>query len=410
MVKPFPVAGLVLGLLFFLGRSCALAKAENLTPSKLQQLLAANPTGAAAQKLAEEVKGWFGAPNMKSGAPPRVEDLTVAWAIEAPNAQTPPKVISDTGKYTIPLKQLGNTDVYAAVVTLPNGAGMIWTYQVDGRAERSGNLEVYRNEPELSYNPLVPHGKLQQMPVWKSHIYPGTERDWWVYIPAQYTPEHPACVMVFQDGGFYKNFIPTVFDNLIAKQQMPVTVGIFINPGHFPDSRIPPDSERSIEYDTLSDTYSRLLLEEMLPEVEKQVPLRHDAQSRAIAGISSGGICAFTVAWQHPEQFSKVMSWVGSFTDLAAGKTLIEGGHNYPFLIRRLPAKPIRVFLQDGSHDLDNIAGNWPLANQNMAKALQFKGYDFQFVFGEGFHSPAQGLSILPSTLRWLWRDYPVHP
>jgi enterochelin esterase family protein len=182
---------------------------------------------------------------------------------------------------------------------------------------------------------------------------------------------------------------------------MPVTVGIFLNPGHFSGNQ----SNRSFEYDTLSDQYSKFLLEEILPEVEKTIKLKHDANSRAIAGASSGGICAFTAAWERADQFSKVMSWVGSFTNIAHGPSMREGGHNYPALIRLVDKRPIRVFLQDGSNDLDNTFGNWPLANQTMAAALKFKGYDYQFVFGHGFHSDAHGRAILSEALRWLWRN-----
>ncbi|MDQ3813815.1 MAG: alpha/beta hydrolase-fold protein, partial [Armatimonadota bacterium] len=250
--------------------------------------------------------------------------------------------------------------------------------------------------------PDVPKGTVTQQPKWKSNVFPGTERDWWVYVPAQYKPDSPACVMVFQDGGGVKDYVPVVFDNLIAAGDMPITVGIFINPGTKDGGK----SNRSFEYDTLSDQYARFLLEEILPEVEKTTKLRHDAASRAIAGASSGGICAWTVAWERPNEFGKVLSWIGSFTNIASGKTLREGGHNYPFLIRKTEKKPIRVFLQDGSNDLDNVHGNWPLANQQMAKALAFAGYDYQFVYGQGFHSAQHGRAILPDTLRWLWRDY----
>lgn len=264
----------------------------------------------------------------------------------------------------------------------------------------------YPPDPDAVVKADVPHGKLTKMPDFESKIFEHTTRDWWVYVPAQYTPDKPAAVMIFQDGGGYQGYVPNVFDNLIAAKAMPVTVGIFIQPGKPLPGCAHPNNERNFEYDTLSDQYSRFLLEEILPEVEKTTKLRHDAASRAVAGLSSGGICAFTVAWQKPDQFSKVLSWIGSFTNLAPGKSGLEGGHNYPAMIRRTEPKPIRVFLQDGDHDLDNPFGNWPLANQEMAKALEFKKYDYKFVFGHGDHNPAHGRSILGESLRWLWRDY----
>ena len=156
-------------------------------------------------------------------------------------------------------------------------------------------------------------------------------------------------------------------------------------------------ANRSFEYDTLSDQYARFLLEEILPEVEKTVKLRHDAASRAIAGASSGGICAFTVAWERPDQFSKVLSWIGSFTNIASGPTVREGGHNYEALVRKTPKKPIRVFLQDGANDLDNANGNWPLANQTLAKSLAFAGYDYRFEFGQGSTATGTGARSCPT-------------
>jgi enterochelin esterase family protein len=230
---------------------------------------------------------------------------------------------------------------------------------------------------------------------YRSTVYPGTTRDWWVYVPAPAAAGEPACVMVFQDGQGPKDYIPTVFDNLIAWGDMPPTVGVFVSPGVL-DGGAP---NRSFEYDTLSDQYARFLLEEILPQVGREVRLREDAASRAISGISSGGICAFTVAWERPTEFSKVLSWVGSFAD-------IRGGHNYAPLVRKTPRKPIRVFLQDGKNDLNVPAGDWWLANLEMASALAFSGYDFTTAWGNGFHSPRHGRAILPDSLRWLWRGY----
>jgi enterochelin esterase-like enzyme len=254
----------------------------------------------------------------------------------------------------------------------------------------------------------APKGKVAQFRWDKSKVFEGTERDCWLYVPAQYDGKAPACVMVFQDGQGYvgekgQHRVPVVFDNLIHAKQMPVTVGVFVNPGKFPTPGKPEKdwrSNRSFEYDTLSDQYARFLEAEILPEVAKTVKLRSDAAGRAICGISSGGICAFTAAWERPDLFSKVLSHVGSFTN-------IRGGDVYPGLIRKTERKPIRVFLQDGSGDLDNLHGHWPLANVQMAASLRFAEYDYKFVYGDGGHNGKHGGAILPDALRWLWRDTP---
>ena len=254
----------------------------------------------------------------------------------------------------------------------------------------------------------VPRGDLT-MHVWRSDkVYAGTVRRYWVYVPKQYDAAKPAALMVFQDGHAYISEsgdfrVPTVFDNLIHKGDMPITIGVFIDPGRW--SALPPEpgwrprpENRSVEYDTLSDTYSRFLLTEILPQVEKSYTISRDPEQRAIGGISSGGICAFTVAWERPDQFRKVLSHVGSFTN-------IRGGHNYAALLRKTEPKPIRVFLQGGRRDLNNEHGHWPLANQQMAASLSFMKYDAKFVFGEGAHDGNHGGAILPESLRWLWRE-----
>jgi enterochelin esterase family protein len=264
--------------------------------------------------------------------------------------------------------------------------------------------EDYKLGEDSEKHSGVPEGKVTKHH-WISKVFENSERDYWIYVPAQYDPNSPACVMVFQDGGSYQDpkgqfRVPIVFDNLIHKKEMPVTIGIFINPGVFPaaEPTQKPRSNRSFEYDTLSDQYARFLEKEMLPEAEKHYKLRQDTEGRAICGISSGGICAFTVAWERPDLFSKVLSHVGSFTN-------IRGGDVYPGRIRKTNPKPIRVFLQDGENDLDNEHGNWPLANQQMAKALKFKNYDYKFEYGDGGHNGKHGGAILPDSLRWLWRD-----
>jgi enterochelin esterase-like enzyme len=266
--------------------------------------------------------------------------------------------------------------------------------------------QEYSLGPDSLKQAGVPTGKITQHTWNDSTVFAGTERDYWIYVPAQYDGTKPACVMVFQDGGGYvsdkgHSRVPTVFDNLIHQKAMPVTIGIFLNPGRFPSlAGSEARSNRSFEYDTLSDAYARFLLKEILPEVGKHYKLTDDRQGRAIAGISSGGICAFTVAWERPDAFSKVVSYVGSFTN-------IRGGHSYPALIRKTEKKPIRVYLQEGENDLDNLHGNWPLGNRQMAAALKFANYDYQFEMGTGAHNGRHGGAILPKMLRWTWRDYP---
>jgi len=242
----------------------------------------------------------------------------------------------------------------------------------------------------------------------KSQIFPGTTREYSVYVPKQYNAAKPAALMVFFDGGGFAKpdgqfRVPVVFDNLIAKKEMPVTIAVMVNPGVFKAAEPPAKdrSNRSFEYDSLGDANARFILEELLPEATKGLNITKDPVGWGVCGNSSGGIAAFTVAWEKPDAFRKVISHIGSFTN-------IRGGYVYPALLRKTkPAKPLRVFLQDGSNDLDNLHGNWPLSNQDMAAALKFAGYDYQFVFGDGGHSGKHGGAIFPDTLRWLWRDYP---
>jgi enterochelin esterase family protein len=271
----------------------------------------------------------------------------------------------------------------------------------------SAGDDDYKLGPDSMEQKGVPKGKITKH-VWKSTVFPNTVRDYWVYVPAQYDPKVPAKVMVFQDGvRFYAGDkgqfrVPTVLDNLIHKKELPVVIAIFIDPGSSDlkggKNGTPDFKNRSFEYDTLSDQYAKFLEQEILPAVAKDYNLSKRAEDRAIAGISSGGICAFTVAWERPDLFSKVLSHVGSFTN-------IRGGHVYPDLVKKNAKKEIRVFMQGGAKDLDNKFGNWPKANQAMAAALKDQGYDVRFEFGTGAHNGKHGGAILPESLRWLWRE-----
>jgi len=254
----------------------------------------------------------------------------------------------------------------------------------------------------------VPKGELIKFTFNQSKIFPGTSRECWVYVPAQYKPDKPACVYVNQDGIQWK--APTVFDNLIYKNEMPVTIGVFITPG-----KVLADNganaldrfNRSFEYDGLGDAYSRFILTEILPEVERQkasdgriIRLSKNGNDRAIGGSSSGAVCAFTAAWEHPEEFSKVFSAIGTYIGL-------RGAERYPTLIRKYEPKPIRIFLQDGANDLNIYAGDWWKANETMERALTFAGYEVNHVWGEDGHNGNQGTSVFPQAMRWLWKDWP---
>jgi sugar lactone lactonase YvrE/enterochelin esterase-like enzyme len=263
----------------------------------------------------------------------------------------------------------------------------------------------YPLPPESERMPGAPAGTVTKAS-WTSTVFPGTVRDYWVYVPAQYKAGTPAAVMVFQDGGGFVDEkgrwrVPVVFDNLIHRGEMPVTIGIFINPGVLaapsPDQQ--PRYNRSFEYDSLGDRYARFLIEEMLPEVGKSYALTSDPNLRAIAGSSSGASCAFTAAWTRPDAFRRVLSFIGSYTGL-------RGADAYPRLVRKMEPRPLRVFLQDGSRDLNLYSGNWFISNQELASALEYAGYDVTFVTGDQAHNNIHGSSILPDALRWLWRDW----
>jgi enterochelin esterase family protein len=269
--------------------------------------------------------------------------------------------------------------------------------------------DQYVPGPDSKEQPGVPKGDITKYPWNDSKIYPGTVRDYWVYVPKRYDAAKPACVFVCQDGISYS--APTVFDNLIHKQEMPVTIGIFIQPGDIPlkegeaprkrrDGRPAPRRNRSVEYDSLGDKYATFIIDEILPEVGKKYNLTQDPEGRCIAGSSSGGICAFTVCWERPDAFRKCFTTVGSFTN-------IRGGNKYPEIVRDSPKKPIRMFQQDGANDIVNQFGSWPAANLAMASALVEKQYDHKLVWGEGVHSSRHGTAIFPDAMRWIWRDYP---
>ena len=265
------------------------------------------------------------------------------------------------------------------------------------------NKVLYPPGPDSQEQPGVPKGELIRFNFEESKIFPGTFREVTVYVPAQYDPAQPACLYVNQDGVQYK--APTVFDNLIHRKEMPVTIGVFVMHGRVraanPDGALD-RFNRSYEYDGVGDNYARFLIDELLPAVEKMktadgrpIRLSKKAADRAIGGSSSGAICAFTAAWERPDSFSRVFSAIGTYVGL-------RGGDHYHSLVRKFEPKPIRVFLQDGANDSNSYAGDWFMANQTLYRALVFGGYEVEKVWGEGAHSSEHATAIFPDAMRWL--------
>lgn len=265
--------------------------------------------------------------------------------------------------------------------------------------------EMYPLGPDSQVKPGVPQGTITKYTWASSKIFPGTTREYWTYVPAQYKASEPAPVMIFQDGGGMisptgRFRVPVVLDNLIAKGDLPPMVAIFINPGVLPATS--PNAEarynRSYEYDALGDRYARFLIDEILPEVGKTLNLTKDPNLTGLMGSSSGAIAAFNAAWERPDRFRRVMSFIGTFVN-------IRGGQAFPTLIRKTEPKPLRVFLQDGKRDNNIYAGSWWVANQDMASAFEWAGYEYTFVVGEEQHNAIHGSAILPDAMRWLWKD-----
>ena len=257
----------------------------------------------------------------------------------------------------------------------------------------------------------IPKGTVTKYTFEQSKVFPGTvrdiTRDYWVYVPKQYDGapgSKPACVYVNQDGVQWN--APQVFDKLIASGDMPVTIGVFVMHGRVKaaDGKAALDRfNRSYEYDGLGDAYARFILDELLPHVEKEhnLKLSKSGNDRAIGGASSGAICAFTAAWERPDAFTRVFSAIGTYVGL-------RGGNEYSTLIRKYEPKPIRIFLQDGSNDLNIYGGDWWMANQAMQRSLAFAGYETQHVWDDGGHSGAGGTKVFPDAMKFLWKDWPA--
>ena len=392
--------------LLFLVLAASVTAQSPVPPSvrELGELLASPPANPG--RIREQVLRLFGRERLLRGkAGPRIEGTTVAWAVMD---MQPARVVRQDGTLIGDMIRLGDDGLQVLVRPFANFQQFGYRIEVEGMARVAGpvHLEHFEYTADSLRQPDVPQGRLEKFEWRDSRVFPQTVREVTVYLPQQYRPDEPACLMVWQDGSRHADpngsmRASVVFDNLIAKREMPVTIGVFVDPGRQagqkPGAR---PANRSFEYDSLGDAYARFLLTEILPEVQKRygVKFRPEPEARAIAGGSSGGICAFTAAWERPDQFHKVLCWVGTFVD-------IRGGNAYPYLLRVTERKPLRVYLQDGTHDLDNKFGNWPLANRMMEASLRYLGYDCRVDWNEGFHGSKGMAPLLPEALRWLWRD-----
>ncbi|MDQ2844355.1 MAG: alpha/beta hydrolase-fold protein [Acidobacteriota bacterium] len=407
--------------LFLLLVSSAFA-ADRMTAPQLIELAKSNTT-----TLGPAIAATFDAKDLKEGTAWTGHGSDFFFATQA--ASRPELVIDDAPGPA--MQQLSGTEIWYTPATIADLGKLHAFHYVFNGGNFGGRLDVPAFGP-LSYLEFsVPSGTLSGPIVHTSKIYNGMKSEYWIYVPAQYDPKSPAALMVFQDGGGYikrdsNNPALNVIDNLIAQKKIPVMICVFINPGDITDSPGTPtydfvkaysdqwhrtlkDSMRSTLYDTVSNRYGQFLRDEILAEVRAKYNIRNDAYSHAITGLSSGGICSFNAAWQMPEQFSRVISWIGSFTAIQwkENPAIPDGGQDYPEKVLREGKRNIRVWLQDGSNDQENDRyGSWPLANIRLANALKLKGYDFHLSFGKGTHNSAHGAAEFPAEMIWLWRDY----
>lgn len=378
--------------LILLASVCA---AQKVSTADLLQMARTRAAG-----LEQALRDTLGADNIQKGTAGAGEMGDFVWAVAAEKG--PSLQINNDA----PMAAFKAGSLWVVQSRLNTGTAYKYTWLADGKPiGGANNLPAFG--PDSYAKPGVPVGKLTGPIEIPSRIYPDVKANVWWYVPAQWDGSTPLPVQVWGDGQNFTGARPgqwrvlETLDNLTAQKRIPLMVNVFVQPGTGPLR-----NQRSIEYDTVSGTYLRRLTEEILPEVTKSVKMRPDGYSRAVQGLSSGAIMAFNAAFHKPEEFSRVLSWIGSYTALQRSVEHPEGGGEYPTMVRREAKRNLRVWLQDGSEDLDNAAGSWPAANIGMANALKFKGYDYHFSFGVGQHNNAHGAAELPEALTWLWRDY----
>ncbi len=376
--------------------------AEPITPSQLLEAFGQSPSSESARELADRIRSAYpeGTDLTLGRHDVLIERNLVAFVLKIDGLpdSTPRVVGMINHNRGVAMKPIGQTGLWAWVEEIETDTKFAYTYEIAHRtiARKTVEMPDWSYPPESKTQVEREYGRYEPL-AFRSEIF-GNDRTGWYYIPAVYDPESndPAALMVFQDGDAYKGeHVGTVVDNLITEGAMPLTVLVLLNPGVNDDG----SRNRGVEYDTLSDRYARFLEQEVLPRAAARFRLRDDPSARGICGASSGGICAFTVAWERPDLFGRVVSHIGSFVN-------IRGGHVYPELVRQTDRKPIRIVMSDGTNDLINRFGDWWEANNAMYRALQEEGYRVDFLRDHGFHAYWSAGVRLPETLRLAWKDY----
>ena len=293
---------------------------------------------------------------------------------------------------------------------------LAFTAPLPAQPADKSNDQFYKLGHDSKPQEGVPQGKFSEAKVIPSKVFPGTQHTYWVYVPARYDAAKPCALMVFNDGqammaepGDVQGH--RVLDNPVYRREIPVMLGVFINPGRRPDQPEPnprdwgdKTSNRADEYNPPNENYARVIVDELMPTLEKEYNISPDPDQRGIMGASSGGCAAFAVAWFRSDDFRKAATFVGSFTD-------IRGGHVWPEMVGKSAKRPLRIFMQDGRNDNrrpDNLKMDWFYQNVRLKDALEKKGYELNYTWGIGNHGQKQGGAIFPEIMRWLWRDQPV--
>jgi enterochelin esterase-like enzyme len=406
--------------LLLLGAAICGSAAEKVPLSKLIEMAGhkANPPEFKEALLTSVKDG-----DIKKGLACVGEGPDFLWAVESKSKPT--LFVDDEARPG--MKQITGSDIWIEIGKLTTGRSHAFHYVIEGKPF-GGRFDVPAYGPDSYPKPGVPQGKISEKFVHTSKLYDGMRSDYWIYVPAEYDPNVPAALMVWHDGqGLVdrngQSRLQDAIDNLTYEKKIPVAIYVFVSPGDYtmtPESptynfvakfskdsgRTLKDATRSTCYDTVTDRYARLLHDELLPEVEAKYNIRKDGYSHAVVGNSSGGISAFNIAWWHPEWFSRVVTRIGTFTSIQWQPGTLDGGNVFPFAVRKQPKRNIRVWLQDGSEDLENEHGSWPLQNIQMANSLKLREYDFHLSFGNNNHTGASGGAETPEELAWIWRDY----